>query len=226
MKKYALFFILMIFVFIFSGCADTGKNSIKDSSTGNTVSQVITQLEGEDSTTTKTDESSVEQHPSYLPVENNKEISDQININIGEYFVASGKRLVDMKEVSKEEFIKKYPFAWPEDFETANFYFEIPTELGLKYNEVENGYIRFLGKDRKSILDVYICNTKYVGHGWIGYTNAELKKTYINKTNVIITRNSAGEYRGEFEKNGYYYTFEMSRINEDVVISALKDLAS
>ena len=82
-------------------------------------------------------------------------ISDEININIGEYFVASGKRLVDMKEVFNKEFIKKYPFTLPEDFETANFYFETPTELGLKYNEVENGYIRCLGKDGKSILQVY-----------------------------------------------------------------------
>lgn len=225
MKKYSLFFVFMIFVLSFSGCADVEKNLIKTSSTVNTVPQAITQLQSEDSTITETYESSVEQPTSYLSEENNKVISDEININIGEYFVASGKRLVDMKEVFNKEFIKKYPFTLPEDFETANFYFETPTELGLKYNEVENGYIRCLGKDGKSILQVYICSTRFVGHRHIWNTNAEPQKTRINNTDVIINKNSAGDYWGEFEKNGYYYTFEMSKINEEVVISALKDLA-
>lgn len=226
MKKYVLSFVLMILVFVFSGCSDTEKDSIKDSSTGNTVSRVVTQLEDGDSTTKETNKPSIEQ-PAYLPVENNKEISDEININVGEYFIASGRRMVDRKEVSKKEFTEKYAFVLPEDFETANFYFDIPTEDGLEYyNEVENGYIRCLGKDRKSVLDVCICKTRYVDCGFISVTKAELKKTYINKTNLIITKNSAGEYRGEFEKNGYYYTFAMSRINEDLVISTLKNLTS
>lgn len=147
----------------------------------------------------------------------------QININTCEYFVASGRRMVDRKEVSKKEFTEKYAFVLPEDFETANFYFDIPTEDGLEcYNEVENGYIRCLGKDRKSVLDVYICKTRYVGSGCV--TKAELKKTNINNIDVIVCKNSAGEYRGKFEKNGYYFTFQISGVDQDAILSALEDL--
>lgn len=151
--------------------------------------------------------------------------SPQININTCEYFVESGRRMVDRKEVSKKEFTEKYAFVLPEDFETANFYFDIPTEDGLEYyNEVENGYIRCLGKDRKSVLDVCICKTRYVGCGFISVTKAELKKTNINNIDVIVCKNSAGEYRGKFEKNGYYFTFQISGVDQDAILSALEDL--
>ena len=128
-----------------------------------------------------------------------------------------------MKEVSKKEFTEKYAFVLPEDFETANFYFDIPTEDGLEYyNEVENGYIRCLGKDRKSVLDVYICKTGYVVSGSV--TKPGLKKTNINNIDVIVCKNSAGKYKGEFQKNGYYYTFEIYGIDQDAILSALEDL--
>ena len=153
--------------------------------------------------------------------------SPQININTVEYFVESGRRMVDRKEVSKKEFTEKYAFVLPEDFETANFYFDIPTEDGLEYyNEVENGYIRCLGKDRKSVLDVCICKTRYVGCGFISVTKAELKKTNINNIDVILCKNSAGKYKGEFQKNGYYYTFVIEGIDENSVLSVLNDFTN
>ena len=149
----------------------------------------------------------------------------QININTVEYFVESARRMVDIKEVSKKEFTEKYAFVLPEDFETANFYFEIPTEDGLEYyNEVENGYIRYSTPDGKGTLHLFICDKKYVGYGCIFDTHEQLKKTNINNTDVIVCKNSAGEYRGEFQKNGYYYTFQIYGIDQDAILSALEDL--
>ncbi len=151
--------------------------------------------------------------------------SPQININTVECFVESGRRMVDRKEVSKKEFTEKYAFVLPEDFETANFYFDIPTEDGLEYyNEVENGYIRYSTPDGKGTLHLLICDKKYVGFGCIFDTHEQLKKTNINNIDVIVCKNSAGKYKGEFQKNGYYYTFVIAGIDENSVLSALEDL--
>ena len=154
--------------------------------------------------------------------ENDKE--DTVKINVGEYFAASGKRMVDLKDVSKDEFLKKYPIILPENFTTVDFYYEIPTEVGLRFNEVEAGYVRCESNDGRSNLYVYVCDTKYVGHSCIWNRNAEPKKSRINNVDVIISQQEKGVYKGQFEKNGYYYTFETSNMAQQDVVSALKDL--
>lgn len=152
--------------------------------------------------------------------------SPQININTVECFVESGRRMVDMKEVSKQEFLNKYPLSLPQNFETANYYFEIPTQDGLALKEVENGYIRYSTPDGKGAFHLYICDKKYVGYGCVCDAHEQLKKTNINNTDVIVSKNSAGKYRGEFQKNGYYYTFQISGIDQDAILSALEDLSN
>lgn len=154
--------------------------------------------------------------------ENDKE--DTVTINVGEYFAASGKRMVDLKDVSKDEFLKKYPIILPENFTTVDFYYEIPTEAGLRFNEVEDGYVRCESNDGRSNLYVYVCDTKYIGHSCIWNRNAEPKKSRINNVDVIISQQEKGVYKGQFEKNGYYYTFETSNMAQQDVVSALKDL--
>ena len=154
--------------------------------------------------------------------ENDKE--DTVAINVGEYFAASGRRMVDLKDVSRDEFLKKYPIILPGNFTTVDFYYEIPTEDGLRFNEVEGGYVRCESNDGRSNLYVYVCDTKYIGHSCIWNRNVEPKKSRINNVDVIISQQEKGIYRGQFEKNGYYYTFETSNMAQQDVVSALKDL--
>lgn len=199
MKKLFLFTFCILLALSMSACKNEDLKKSNLSSNADTKSDVVN-----------------EQSDTNSPV---------ININTGEYFVASGKRLVDMSEVSKQEFLNKYPLSLPQNFETANFYFEIPTEDGLEYyNEVENGYIRYSTPDGKGTLHLYICDKKYVGYGCVCDAHEQLKKTNINNTDVIVSKNSAGKYRGEFQKNGYYYTFEIYGIDQDAILSALEDL--
>ena len=199
MKKLLLFIICILLALSMSACKNDDLQQNNASSNVDTESNVVN-----------------EQSDTNSPV---------ININTGEYFVESGRRMVDIKEVSKKEFTEKYAFVLPEDFETANFYFEIPTEDGLEYyNEVENGYIRYSTPDGKGTLHLFICDKKYVGYGCILDTHEQLKKTNINNTDVIVCKNSAGKYRGEFQKNGYYYTFQIYGIDQDAILSALEDL--
>jgi len=151
-----------------------------------------------------------------------------IFINEGEYFVQGGKRLVDMTEpIPKEEFLKKYPVSLPGSFSTVTFYYEIPTEDGLRLNKnmSENGFIRCESKDGKSNMYICVCQTGYIGLSCVWRPDNEPQKSRINNIDVIISRQGRN-YKGEFEKDGYYYTFEMYSTEQDDVISALKDLTS
>ncbi|MBQ4333182.1 MAG: hypothetical protein IJC33_05345 [Clostridia bacterium] len=151
-----------------------------------------------------------------------------IFINEGEYFVQGGKRLVDRTEpIPKEEFLKKYPVSLPGSFSTVTFYYEIPTEDGLRLNKnmSENGFIRCESKDGKSNMYIYVCQTGYIGLSSVWRPDNEPQKSRINNIDVIISRQGRN-YKGKFEKDGYYYTFEMYSTEQDDVINALKDLTS
>lgn len=65
---------------------------------------------------------------------------------------------------------------------------------------------------------------QYVNYGYDLVISSEETKHTINKTEVIIRKKTDGDYRGKFEKNGFYYTFETSNINEEKMLSALKEI--
>ena len=155
--------------------------------------------------------------------------SDTIVINLGEYSANSGRRLVDRTTIiPAEEFLKQYPVTLPSGFAVYECYYEIPTETGLKFNEVENGYIRCANKERTSYLHIYVCKTKSIGVGYIENQKGESQKSYIDKREVTIHsyKRNGDVFAGKFEKNGYYYTFKTSNMVQEEVISALKDLVN
>lgn len=243
MKKYTMIFIFAIFTLaVFSGCTKSQNVTEPSSSHGAAIQTTMQSLvEGVNTTESFLFDSSItttatqSTGDSVTTSKNTDDIdnkdtgegfSEDIVINVCECSHAGGKRMVDWKVASKDEFLKKYPIILPGNFATVDFYYEIPTEDGLRFNEVESGYIRCKSEDGRSSLHIFVCKSRYVGNGCVWHSNNEPKQSRINKTNVIINKHDDEGYWAEFEKNGYYYTIEALYMDQGKVISALNDLVN
>jgi len=179
--------------------------------------------------------------PSTRPIDVTEifDVPDSIVINNGEAGYSAYRELKTIN-VTEEEFLKKYSIDLPEintdkisyRFVSEGYYIEAKFS---HYNEI-GGLISYWNDTVESsvlVASIFVSETGYDKLSCIiDYPNEEPQKSYINRTEMVISSYSEDwiegtYYESQFKQSGLYITLKMNyQENEENIIDALRDMTA